>query len=269
MLIAPKIVVGDEQLVEKIKDTRAIEFQLMEESYSKEVNRGILLARRLPKLTDICFHLPLSQCNILVVMASETLLSRLINLLENLASVHEVYGYHTQVILHGSCTLKEFEDVGGLSKLQALCSRFAGRGITILLENGTVDVGRWENNLVRTLFPTTLPMLEPCYDVCHDKISRRILGDLGVLPDSFMKAVHHIHFADAINGDGYIDKKATHGRMHWSQSEVNADLNYLVRRGVNLREARIVAEISEEDYVSRPDMFREIEMLATAALVRR
>ena len=57
--------------------------------------------------------------------------------------------------------------------------------------------------------------------------------------------------------------------MHWSQSEVNADLHYLVRRGVNLREARIVAEISEEDYVRRPDMFREIEMLETAALVRR
>ena len=269
MIIAPKISTKDKQLVPLLKEYEAIEFQLLEERYQSEVEDALTLLEDLPKIKDVCFHLPLQQCNILVVLSSDKLLSRFTHLLEMLAYTHRRLNYHFQIILHCRCTAEEFEDADCSGKLISLCHRFSGKGVTILLENNTPDLGCWEHDLFRKLFPTTLPMLEPCYDVCHGKISRRILGELSDPSKRIMSCVHHVHFSDAINGDGYIDKRNTHGRMHCTQQDVNGDLRWLETLGVNLREARIIAEINEDDYTRRPDMFRELEMLKAASLVRR
>jgi hypothetical protein len=75
------------------------------------------------------------------------------------------------------------------------------------------------------------------------------------------KYVKQIHFAAALNGDGYISKE-NHGRKHESYETLVEELEWLKNMG--MKDKHFVTEVGEEDYYARVDQIEEIKMLKQA-----
>ena len=72
------------------------------------------------------------------------------------------------------------------------------------------------------------------------------------------RQVYQIHFSYTANNDGYVDHK-THGRGHNSMKELKED--YELLKKYNMANCNYVTEISEDDYLSRKDQIKDINML--------
>ena len=109
------------------------------------------------------------------------------------------------------------------------------------------------------------PNLRTCIDTTHVHCKANIykrdfneLVDQEFEPATCEKYVKQIHFAAALNNDGYIEKK-THGRKHESIEELAKEYEWLKKH--RMGEKNYITEVSEEDYSTRVDQVEEIKML--------
>ena len=103
-----------------------------------------------------------------------------------------------------------------------------------------------------------------CIDICHIYCQAKIWHEpmkefikKYLDKEKCKKYVAHIHFSSTINDDGYIYRK-THGRKHETSEKLFEDANILCEYGMTAKDINWVTEVSEEDYVLRPDQISEI-----------
>ena len=109
------------------------------------------------------------------------------------------------------------------------------------------------------------PNLRACIDTTHLHCKANILKkdfykmiEKELNSEDCKKYIKQIHFAAALNGDGYIDKK-THGRKHLNFESLQEEYKWI--KSFGLENKNFITEVSEDDYFSRKDQLEEISML--------
>ena len=141
-----------------------------------------------------------------------------------------------------------------------------GEDVTILIENLFMLLDEKEEcSAVEICKHINHPNLRCCLDTTHIHCKANILKkdfydmiSKELNKDDCEKYIKQIHFASALNNDGYIDKK-THGRKHENIDTLRAEYEWLV--GLGLKDKNYITEVSEEDYYTRADQLAEIDML--------
>ena len=80
------------------------------------------------------------------------------------------------------------------------------------------------------------------------------------VPAELFDRIHEVHFSAALNGDGYIDKKNTHGVCHDNYSDFERDFELVSSLDTD-GTLVVVAELSETDYSIRDNMKAEMNLL--------
>ena len=273
MLICPKIYVDKEEntpLTKYINSEHRAEIQMANQ---KDVpsRKGYDVAgtvdfamEQFPDIKTLIVHLPLNDCYLEIIAAINP--ERLLEEMVSAVSAADKYDidlyllYHTAVMHDAVC--RTLEDT--LYKMLSIIKR---RRITILVENAVFYPGKILPNLV-LCNEFLQPQLKACVDTTHIKCQAKMYD---TAPHQFMEEqlshfesnelnsiVKVIHFAQATENDGYIDKK-THGRRHENFDELKKDVDILEQCGI--KDAIYVTEVSEDDYYSRVDQIWEIESL--------
>lgn len=274
MKIFPKISAQDfsDEVAEIIKSSEGIEIQFFEENgpvgdfdFEKEVIRK---KEEFPNIKHITIHPPLNNYNIELVLLKDK--NMLKNIFERLVVLSEKLDVSISFIFHTYITKKQFEATNASDTIRELLKILEGKNVTILLENMFMLLDeRWGCSPIETAKLIDHPNLGVCIDTTHihcksaiwqQDFNEMIKKDLN--PDDCHKYVKQIHFASQRNNDGYIEKD-THGRVHENVESVKEEIKWL--REMNMFDDKnIIPEVSEDDYYSRKDQIKEINMLKEA-----
>lgn len=274
MKIFPKI--SEEELSDEmreiIKGKEGVEIQFFDESGPMEVfdfeTEVTKRKEEFPNLKEIIIHPPLNNYNIEHLILKdekmvEDIFRRLVDLSRKL-QIHISYVSHTYL---GSTLLKATHLD---KKIRDLLSIVEGEEVTILIENMyMVFADEKECCALEIAKIINHPNLKVCIDTTHAHCKANLWKrDFHEMIESTLnredcnKYVKQIHFAAALEGDGYIEKR-THGRRHDSLEDVKEEISWL--KEFNMFDDKdIITEVSENDYKSRVDQIAEIRMLEEA-----
>lgn len=275
MKIYPKIspqVLGEE-MDKIVKNSEGIEIQFFDENgITSEFNFEDEIRKRKKEysnLKEIVVHPPLSNYNLeMIVMKDKTIVEKQLKKMVELSKELKI---KTTLLYHTYWTKEQYISTHLADELKKLLKIIENTQVTMLLENIYMILD--EKNKCSALEIVKYidhPNLRTCIDTTHVNCKARIYKkDLKALVDEELNAqdcekyVKQVHFAAAINGDGYIEKK-THGRKHESKEELENEYNWLCEHG--MKDKNYITEVSEENYDLRLDQIAEIKMLEECAL---
>ncbi len=220
--------------------------------------------KRYNNLKEIVIHPPVSNYNIeLIMLKNEKIVE---NQFKKLVQLSEELNITTSFVYHTYWTKKQFEVSGLANRLKKLLKIVENKNVYILIENLYMIPD--EKNECAALEICKLidhPNFKMCLDTTHMHCRSNIykynfndLIDKLLKPEECEKYVRQIHFAAAINNDGYIDK-STHGRVHQNIEEVKKEIDWLKK--YKMLDKNFITEVSEDDYFIRQDQIKEIKML--------
>ncbi len=270
MIIYPKVSIDDfsSEVEEILRKSEGIEIQFFNENgIAEEFNFEKMVRtykERFNNLKEIVIHPPLSNYNIeLIMMKNEKIVE---NQLKKLVQLSEELNITTTFIYHTYWTKEQFETSGLAAKLKKLLKIIEGKNAYLLIENLYMILDAKNNcpalEICKFIDHDNLRMcLDTTHMHCKANISKRDFNEMieAILnPNDCEKYVRQIHFAAALNNDGYIDKR-THGRVHPNIEETKKEVEWLKK--YKMIDKHFITEVSEDDYYTRVDQIKEIEML--------
>lgn len=260
---------GLDSLMEYVEKDKGIEIQFFNEHgpmSSFEIKSVIdETLKRIPDIKEITIHPPLVNYEIEdVLMKDKTIIE---NQLKDICELSQKYDITINMLYHTEQNIIKAREIL-IPWLKRLLKIIEGKKVRILIENlfmffedkcSVLEIAKEIDN----------PQLRVCIDVCHlycnahiyKKSIEEFLDGYMLDKDICKKYVYQVHFATALNNDGYIDHK-THGRKHENYESLVHDYNLMKKYGLD--DCNYVVEVSENDYVKRPDQIEEIKMLNKA-----
>ena len=270
MKIYPKISpqeIGDD-MKEKIKKSEGIEIQFFnEKDITESFNFEDTVRKRkkeFPNLKEITVHPPLDDYNIeLIFLKDENIFK---NQLLKLIELSQELNIHMNFIYHSYMPARQYKATHLDDRIQEYLKIIEEKNVTILIENLFMMLDEKEEcSAIEICKLINHPNLRACIDTTHLHCKANILKkdfykmiEKELNSEDCKKYIKQIHFAAALNGDGYIDKK-THGRKHLNFESLQEDFNWL--KSFGLENKNFITEVSEDDYFSRKDQLEEISML--------
>lgn len=269
MIIYPKTsenLEGLEYLKKYVEEYKGIEIQLLSYEQTKQITYKFLkqLKDQIPQLVEVTIHLPLREdFNFEVLAFSKLDLEK--ERLKMLCEASREFNLKLNLLYHTRWNYISWSNSGAIERMKELLEVIQNSNVNILIENIYALVERTECTVLKVAKQIDNEHLKVCLDTCHIhcvanmyKITLNEYLSTYLNKEDCQKYIQQIHFAGTLNEDGYIDKK-THGRVHDSWESFEEDYNILKQFGIEDR--IIVAEVSEDDYSTRIDQIKEIEML--------
>ena len=236
MKVVPKYADSDTL---QIEHDGIVEFQMFDHNLVRSVDS----CRKLCDAETIMYHLPFGMHNILYYLHPSTR-PELLDMVAHLEPGKEF------IVAHAEVTLNIFEKMGGYELLEE-CS-----GI-IYLENSIAMPTGYDFSVDSAWQIAEIAGVPTVCDLVHLQATEYLYGVRQTVPAD----CRYFHFAACLDKDGVRDKPKTHGRRHRCYEDILWDMQYLRERGATLEDAAVCTEISETDYVNRPDMNQELEWL--------
>lgn len=270
MKIYPKISSQEigKEMRRKIENSQGIEIQFFNEKEITQAfnfkNEIIKRKSEFPNLKEIIVHPPLDDYNIeLIFLKDENIFKEQLQELVELSSKLNI---DLDFIYHTSLPVRQFISTHLDNRIKELLKIIEGTNVTILIENLFMMLDEKEEcSAIEICKHINHPNLRCCLDTTHLHCKANVLKkdfyemiNKELNSEDCPKYIKQIHFAAALNNDGYIDKK-THGRKHPSFENLKEEYEWLVNLG--LKDKNYITEVSEEDYFSRKDQLDEISML--------
>lgn len=258
---------GEETLGKYITKYKGVEIQYFHKN--KEKFEDFIMSPAIhklieihPEVEEITIHPPLDNYDVeQIISINRDLLFKLIN---EMIELSKQYNIKINMVLHTNLNY-EGHIYFTLAELRKVADLLKGTQVKILIENLFMNYGNELFAGLRVCRDLDSENIKVCIDMCHlycraHMFKMPIEEFLKIFLDKELceKYVHQIHFADTKNNDGYIDQQ-THGRTYDSIEQMKYDLNLLKQYGMENK--ILVTEVSEEDYISRVDQIKTIEML--------
>ena len=268
MIIYPKTsenLEGLEYLKKYVEEYKGIEIQLLSYEQTKITYKFLKqLKDQIPQLVEVTIHLPLREdFNFEALAFSKLDLEK--ERLKMLCEASQEFNLKLNLLYHTRWNYISWSNSGAIDRMKELLEVIQNSNVNILIENIYALVERTECTVLKVAKQIDNEHLKVCLDTCHIhcvanmyKITLNEYLSTYLNKEDCQKYIQQIHFAGTLNEDGYIDKK-THGRVHDSWESFEEDYNILKQFGIEDR--IIVAEVSEDDYSTRIDQIKEIEML--------
>ena len=217
-----------------------------------------------PHLKEIIIHPPLDNYNLELIMLKDEKIFE--EQLKTLVKLSEELNIKTAIVCHTYWTKDQYIATGLAKKLENLLKMLEEKNVIILIENLVMLLDELKGCSALEICKTiNHPNLKMCLDTTHVhcksniwKIPFEQMLENDFNPEDCEKYVRQIHFAAALDNDGYT-KKSTHGRVHPSIEEVKKELDWIKK--YNMINKNFITEVGEEDYYLRKDQIKEIEML--------
>lgn len=273
MKIYPKTSLQDmsEEMNEINRNSEGMELQFFhEKDIADEFNFENLIRQRkkeFPNLKEIIVHPPLSNYNIeLLVFKNKELIAKQLTKLVELSkelNIKLCINYHTY------WTKEQYRASGLADIIKEYLKIIENTDVIMLIENLYMILDEKDScSVIDICKYIDHPNLRACIDTTHVHCKANIYKkDFNTMihqefnKEDCEKYVKQIHFAAALDNDGYI-KKQTHGRKHESYESLKEELAWLEEYG--MKDKIYVTEVSEEDYFTRVDQIEEIKMLQKA-----
>lgn len=275
MKIYPKVSMQDtcEEFKEIIRNSEGVEIQFFDENgimsefnYEDPIRK---MKKEFPNLKEIIIHPPLENYNIEAVMfKNEKIVERQLN---QLANISEELDLKLAIVYHTYWTKNQFIATHLADKLKTILKKIEGKNVILLIENLFMmldeRIGCEALKICKEINNQNLKM---CLDTTHMhcksniwkiEFYKMLKQDLN--KQDCEKFVYQVHFAATLENDGYVEKK-THGRVHENIEKVKEELQWLFDYG--MKDKNYIIEISEDDYYSRKDQIKEIEMIKSGHL---
>lgn len=269
MIIYPKTsenLQGLEYLKQYAEKDKGIEIQLLsyEQTQKKTYNVIRRLKKEIPQLNEVTIHLPLREdFNFEALAFSKLDVEK--ERLNMLCEASQEFNLRLNLLYHTRWDYISWCNSGAMDRMKELLEIIQNSNVNILIENMYALVEITECTVLKVAKSIDDNHLKVCLDTCHIhcvanmfKISLNEYLSTYLNKEDCQKYIQQIHFAGTLNQDGYIDHK-THGRLHDSWESFEEDYNILKQFGIADR--KIVVEVSEDDYSTRKDQIKEIEML--------
>ncbi len=271
MRIYPKISIQDisEEMKEIIRNSEGIEIQFFDENdILEEFDFEKQIIRRkgeFPNLKEIIVHPPLENYNLeLLVLKNREMVKKQLN---KLVELSEKLDIELCIIYHTYLTQKQYKATGLSDIIKEYMKILENKKVTMLIENLFMMLDeKKECSAIEICKYINHPNLKACIDTTHmhckaniykKDFNKMIHEELN--KEDCKKYVKQIHFASALENDGYIEKKRTHGRKHESFESLKKEIDWLEE--FEMIDKNYITEVSEEDYYSRKDQIEEIRML--------
>ena len=258
-----------EEFKEELKKAEGIEIQFFDENgimsrfnFEDEVRKNKALY---PQLKEIVVHPPLANYNIEhIFFKDETIFREQLMKMKELTDELDI---DMSFVYHTYWPVRQFVATGLADRIRNQIKLIEGSRVTILIENLFMMLD--EKDECAALEVCKLldnPNVRCCIDTthlhCKANIYKRdflemVRSDLNA--EDCDKYVKQVHFAAALDNDGYIRKKETHGRVHSSIDELKVEYDWL--KELRMGDKHFITEVSEEDYYARKDQLKEIKML--------
>lgn len=257
---------GIEYFDKYINKYKGIEIQFFEEKdniFQYDIKESINKACNMyTELEEIVIHPPLCEHDIELLLFKDK--NIFLNRIKELVELSKIYNKKINIIYHTRWTF-EYHKRATLDIFKEALEILEGTKVQILLEN----IYMMEENVCTVLELCNYldhPNLKACIDTCHYYCQAHIYKSENeeeyiktyINKEQAKKYVYQVHFSDTKNHDGYIERK-THGVAHDNLEAVEKDLHLLKECGIT--DCNIITEVSEKDYVRRPDQIREIKMI--------
>lgn len=270
MIIYPKISnqAFGEQMRERIKKSEGIEIQFFHEGdiaspfdFETQIRQK---KQEFPNLKCIVIHPPLSSYNFeLIMFKDESMVKNQINRIKELSEELDI---DICMLYHTYWTKEQWRASGLAKKLMDLLKTIENTRITILIENLYMILDEKDKcSALEICKYIDHPHLKCCIDTTHVHCKANIYKwDFDYVvknelnKEDCVKYVKQIHFAATLKNDGYRENK-THGRMHRNYRDLVKEYKWLKELGLD--DKIFVTEVAEDDYYSRKDQLKEIEML--------
>ncbi len=215
------------------------------------------------KLSKVSLHLPFKAHTFDFYIAykeKRELYYRFINLLNLYSNKTEIEFY---VVIHQESTTELINECNGIEIIKEMVKILDNTNITLLVENCLPCLNYFDIKEVHTFTIVNKindRHLNICLDLCHCRCCENILKEDFYIPSNLVNKIKWIHFSNTTNNDGYLDR-STHSTYHHNIFSILEDLRFLSSNGIDLRSTSLCIEITEKDYVNRPIMCKEIDML--------
>lgn len=272
MKIYPKVSGQDlgEEMKERVRNSEGIEIQFFNENgITSEFNFENEIRKKkaeFPNLKEIIVHPPLCDYNIeLIIMKDENIIRKQFKKLKELSEELDI---DLDMVYHTYWPVRQYVSTGLDNKIKELLKILEGTKVTLLIENIYMMLDEKEEcSAIDICKHLDHPNARCCLDTTHLHCKANIyktnfyeMIERQIDKEAAKKHIKQIHFAAALNGDGYINSK-THGRKHDSLESLREEYSWLVKLG--LKDKNYITEIGEEDYYTRKDQLQEIEWLET------
>lgn len=271
MKIYPKISLQEtsNEMKEIIKRSAGVELQFFDEKdITEEFDFETLIKKiknQFPNLKEIIVHPPLENYNIeLVVLKNKGIIEKQ---LKNLVELSKELNIDLCIIYHTYWTKEQYRATGLAETIKEYLKIIENTKVTILIENLFMMLDEKEEcSAIEICKFINHPNLRACIDTTHMHCKANIykkdflkMINKELKEEDCKKYVKQIHFAAALNDDGYIEKKKTHGRKHINYASLEKEVQWLKEFG--MFDKNYITEVSEEDYYLRTDQIEEIKML--------
>lgn len=260
---------GLDKLMSYVEKSKGIELQFFDENgimAEFEIESVIdRLMERVPYIEEITIHPPLCDYDLeLILFKDATILEKQLKLI---VALTKKYGIRINLLYHTQWDFKKQKETT-LPKLKELLKIIEGENVIFLLEN-LYMFDEKECAVFKIAEYLDHPNLKVCFDICHMYCKNNIRkANIEEYAASYLNAelckkyIYQVHFSYTVGNDGYVDKK-THGRGHRNIEDLKYDFNLMKK--YNMTNCNYITEVSEDDYDSRVDQLRELEMLYEVA----
>lgn len=261
---------GLDKMMEYVQKYKGVELQYFDEN-------GIIapfdiatpvekLMEKIPYLEEITIHPPLCYYDIELVLFKDMKIVE--EQLQTLLELSKKYDIKINLLYHTEWNFTKHKELT-IDKIRKLVKMIENSKVKLIFEN----IFMFSENTC-TAFEIAKEIDSPncgvCFDICHlycraniDKKNVEEYAEKYLDADLCKKYIHQVHFSDTKDGDGYLDHKKTHGRMHDNIQGVEYDYNLLKK--YNMDKCNYITEISEEDYTKRDDQLQELKWLDKVA----
>ena len=261
---------GLDNMMEFVEKYKGVELQYFEENgviapfdLATPVEK---LMEKIPYLEEITIHPPLCYYDIELVLFKDPNIVK--EQLEIVLKLSEKYNVKINLLYHTEWDFTKHKALT-IDKIKQLIKIIEGSKVKLIFENIFMF-----SEKTCTVFEMAQEIDSPncgvCFDICHlycraniDKANVEEYAAKYLNPELCKKYIHQVHFSDTKDGDGYIDHKKTHGKMHDNIDGVRYDYELLSR--YNMDKCNYITEVSEDDYSIRCDQLQELRWLDKVA----
>lgn len=268
MNIYPKVsddLTGLEALRPYVEKSKGIELQFFDQNGILErfnfENSIDELVKRVPEIKEVTIHPPLSNYDLELVLAKDVTIIE--EQLKKMVELSRKYNIKMNIIYHTLVNIKIHRALT-VDKIRNLLKIIEGENVTFLVENIFMFFEK-TCTVFELCEEINHPQFKVCFDTTHlycraniDKTDVYEYAAKYLDKELCKKHIYQVHFAAALNGDGYVNHK-THGRVHPSIEEVARDLEFM--KEYNMDNCNYISEVSEDDYSIRVDQKQEIKWM--------
>lgn len=268
MLICPKLGVDnisiDENLVPYLNGTFEIQMSgdNLHNSFLKSV-RIIEAVKKFITVNEVILHLPFKFHTFELLKMFPGKLAELYQMLDMSSEFAGKQNIKLGILFHSELGFDYIQNDEMISFIYQILSRVEKTNVYLLIENVLPDLTSPFSSRISSfelLLKVKHEKLLGCFDICHFRASENVLKQELEVPAELFDRIHEVHFSAALNGDGYIDKKNTHGVCHNNYSDFERDFKLVSSLDTD-GTLVVVAELSETDYSIRDNMKAEMNLL--------